>query len=230
MSTMVSRETPITNSSSLISAVETFVKEHMRDFDASHDYSHIERVVALARKILAAEQQDSPHIQYNPTVVIIGALMHDAADSKYLELLSQSSNIDPNTFIHDTLLTLGASSDLATAVQAIVQNVSYFKERRDPEGIQIVLRDYPELRIVQDADRLDAIGLVGTMRTIVYGGIIRRPNGFQGSVDWVHHERAPGVMEFMKTREGRRLGEAKMEAARVFKGLWDQEMGVGMDG
>ena len=263
------------NDSSLISAVMNFVKEHMRNFDGSHDYSHIERVVAFAYKILAAEQRDNPQIVYNPTIVILGALLHDAADHKYAHLLQQSSGIvkdaqekpdsttsnntpssgdtidaqkkkkephsfiyntppsgatknaqeqiDPTTFIYKTLLSLKASSTLATTMQMIVLHVSLSLERDEPEKVQKVLLKYPEHGIIQDADRLDAIGLTGMVRAMIFGGIRGRPTGMQGGIDYVYYERAPHIMEVMKTAEGKRLAKAKIKAGKAFKELWDEE-------
>ena len=243
--------------SSLISTVADFVKEHMKKFDGSHDYSHIERVVTFAHKILVAEQRDNPQTLYNPTIVTLGALLHDAADEKYAHLVLQSSRVtevaqetkdphsfiykthivlqssgatqdtretmDPDTFIYNTLISLGASSTLAATIQTIVPYVSLSHERKNPEKVQAMLLQHPELGVIQDADRLDAVGLTGMVRAMIFGGIRARPTGMQGGIDYVYFERAPEIIEVIKTKEARRLAEVKIEAGKVFKEMWDEE-------
>ncbi len=64
----------------------------------------------------------------------------------------------------------GVGEPFATAVVAIVNNVSYSTEIRDPDHTQSILEMHPELGIVQDADRLDAIGAIGVGRAFTFGG------------------------------------------------------------
>ena len=144
----------------LLPKVESFVRQYMTKYDASHDFHHIERVLALAKHIHAKEaarNQDEGALDTN--LIHLGALMHDVGDRKYIK---PGENV--TTLVKDTLLALGASEQTATAVQDIVSHVSYSTETKDPEGVRAAIARRPELAIVQDADRLDCIGAVGIGR------------------------------------------------------------------
>lgn len=117
-------------------------------FDASHDWQHIERVRNNAAAILVHEKADA-------FLVDIAVLLHDVSDPKYIQ-----DGEDPETAI---LNSLELTETQKQQVKAIIQSVSF-------KGGNGIAPATIEAEIVQDADRLDAIGAVGIARTFAYGG------------------------------------------------------------
>ncbi|RAL65850.1 hypothetical protein DID88_005513 [Monilinia fructigena] len=148
----------------LITQVTAFVEKYMSAYDGSHDFNHIRRVVGLAHRIYKELNEDR---MYEPEldlqVVTLAALLHDVGDKKYL-LPGQ----DSNTLVLSTLLGFGAEEKLAVKVQRIVLGVSYSSEVKDLALVKNLIEKYPELAVVQDADRLDAIGAIGIGRTFTH--------------------------------------------------------------
>lgn len=212
----------------LVNSVDEYVKEYMSHYDASHDYKHIQRVLGLARKILAAEragasstsspEQPNPAgPQYDDTLVTLGALLHDVGDKKYL-LPGQ----DATTLVRDVLLERGAPAALADRVQDLVLHVSFSTEKKDPQRIRDKIAGVPELAIVQDADRLDALGAVGIARCFTFGGARGRHDGLDESVE--HFVEKLELLEgMMKTATGRGLARERTERLKVFRAWWDSE-------
>ena len=87
-----------------------------------------------------------------------------------------------------------------------------------------VLLQHPELAIVQDADRLDAIGAVGIGRTFSYGAT--RGKGMEETLRHFE-EKLEKLQGMMKTAEGKRLARVRAERLRVFRGWWVDECGDG---
>jgi len=109
--------------------------------------------------------------------------LHDVGDKKYLQ-----PGEDVEIVVCELLLKNGASEALAARVQTVVKHVSFSAEKRDPQIVQDVLKTHPELAIVQDADRLDAIGAIGIGRTFTFGGAKRSEGGMQGTIDHFHEK------------------------------------------
>lgn len=137
----------------LINNTVEFVKEKLEGAEAGHDWFHIERVWKLSKKIAETEE-------CNQEVVELAALLHDIADPKF-------HNGDETIALQvsrDFLESQDASEELIEQVLFIIKNIS-FKNRGE------VSEDLPiELKIVQDADRIDAIGAIGIGRTFNFGG------------------------------------------------------------
>ncbi|MCJ1415347.1 hypothetical protein MMC32_001679 [Xylographa parallela] len=213
------------SSAALITRVKAFVKTYMAQpqYDASHDYNHIQRVLALAEHILSVEQTANPSVPYDPTIVTLAALLHDVGDHKYQPTIMLPSD-DPNTLVKATLIDLGAPLFQARYVQTIVKSVSYSHEIRDPARVRGVLLQHPELAIVQDADRLDALGAVGIARTFTYTGAKgkRTDDGMQETIR--HFEdKLERLVGMMKTAEGKRLATKRTQRLKVFKEWWEEE-------
>ncbi|KAJ5921601.1 hypothetical protein N7454_009075 [Penicillium verhagenii] len=161
---------------SLYDDMSTFVNTCMSGHDPSHNPPHVHRVVKLALKILDSERKLDPDTQYSEAVVKLAALLHDIGDRKYLPNLStdtaEPASLNPKTMVEYALLQRGAPADLASRVQTIVSHVSYSTECKDPSVIQRLIDQdgLVELAIVQDADRLDAIGAVGIGRCFTFLG------------------------------------------------------------
>ena len=145
------------NKQELIEQTITFVKEQLKDAEGGHDWWHIERVWKLSKHIAAKEN-------VNSLVVELGALLHDIADPKFYngdEMLG--SEIARNFLKNNSV-----DADTISQVVAIIENIS-FKGGNINQNFHS-----PELSVVQDADRLDAIGAIGIARTFNYGGFKNR--------------------------------------------------------
>lgn len=139
------------NRNEQILLTEEFVKENMKGYDSGHDWYHIIRVRNLARFINEMEQLADPFI------VEITALLHDTADSKFA-----SDSERGYSFICDFLDKNGLST-IRDQVLNVIKNISFSNKN-------IKELDNPLLFVVQDADRLDAIGAIGVARAFNYGG------------------------------------------------------------
>tara|TARA_B100000315_G_C14396048_1_gene504271 strand:+ start:45 stop:701 length:657 start_codon:yes stop_codon:yes gene_type:complete len=145
------KETP------LILATKTFVQQELANAEGGHDWFHIERVYKNA--LLIAEEED-----VNLDIIALGALLHDIADAKFhqgdetvgpkkAKQFLQQQNVESATIEH---------------VIKIIEHISFkggnFQQQFHSK----------ELAIVQDADRLDALGAIGIARTFNYGGFKNR--------------------------------------------------------
>ena len=130
-----------------------FVKEKLEGAEAGHDWFHIERVWKLSKKI--AEQEGG-----NLEVIELSALLHDIADPKF-------HNGDETLALKiskDFLEEIHVNAKLIEQVLFVIKNISFKNRAEAPENPPL------ELQIVQDADRLDAIGAIGIARTFNFGG------------------------------------------------------------
>ncbi len=143
---------------SLIDTTILFVRNQLKDAEGGHDWFHIERVFKNALLIAAEEECDV-------TVVKLGALLHDIADSKFH---NGDESIGPKT-ARNFLESQNVTQETISHVIAIIENIS-FKGGNFEKTFSS-----KELEIVQDADRLDAIGAIGIARTFNYGGFKNRP-------------------------------------------------------
>ena len=141
----------------LINVTIKFVKQELKNAEGGHDWFHIQRV--YKNSLLIANCEDCDIL-----VVKLAALLHDIADSKFYNgdetvgpkkarLFLESENVSENTIVH---------------VINIIENIS-FKGGNTIKNFHSL-----ELDIVQDADRLDAIGAIGIARTFNYGGFKNR--------------------------------------------------------
>lgn len=147
-------------------------------------------------------------------------LTHDLNDHKYLQ-----PGEDATSVISNLLTSHGCPAPLAEKVQTIATHVSYSNELRDPAAVTSVLALHPELGIVQDADRLDAIGAIGISRTFVFTGAKRPGAGMEESI--IHFgEKLERLEGMMKTASGRKMATVRTERLRVFRGWWEDEYAV----
>ena len=141
----------------IISKTITFVKETLADAEAGHDWFHIERVYKTAKHINSIENGD-------PLVVALAALLHDIADSKFN---GGDEEIGPR-IAGEFLQRLNLDAGIIQHVQQIIKNLSF------KASLGEITFASKELDIVQDADRLDAIGAIGIARAFTYGGFKNR--------------------------------------------------------
>lgn len=144
--------------SDLISKTIEFVKKKLEGAEAGHDWFHIERVWKLSKKIAEAEE-------CNIEVVELGALLHDIADPKFH---NGDENIGPDT-ARGFLENHNVNEDIIRQVIFIIRNISFKNRNEAPKEKPI------ELQVVQDADRLDAIGAIGIARVFNFGGFKNNP-------------------------------------------------------
>ena len=143
---------------SLLDKTILFVKEKLKNAEGGHDWFHIERVFKNSLLIAKEEQCDI-------TVVQLGALLHDIADSKFH---GGDETIGPRT-ARTFLESENVSEETIVHVINIIENISFKGGNFDKKF------NSKELEIVQDADRLDAIGAIGIARCFNYGGFKNRP-------------------------------------------------------
>jgi len=129
------------------------VKEKLHGAEAGHDWFHIERVWKLSKKIAETEN-------CNLEVVELSALLHDIADPKF----HAGNETLALKISQDFLENQNVSNAIIEQVLFIIQNISFKNRGEAPKDLPI------ELKIVQDADRLDAMGAIGIARTFNFGG------------------------------------------------------------
>jgi uncharacterized protein len=197
---------------------EIYVKEYMKNYDASHDYSHIQRVVALAHQIESSERVRNLRLVTSHHVVTLAALLHDIGDRKYLK-----EGEDAKTMVSSLLKSFKCPKDVADKVQLICTNVSYSNEMKNEAHVAELCKTIPELAIVQDADRLDAIGAVGIARMFTFTGAKENERGLSTEH---FYEKLLLLEGRMKTQTGRELAKERTERMKVFLGWWADETGV----
>lgn len=204
-------------SSDLYQGVYRYVEDYMSRYDVSHDFNHILRVLALAKHILAKELEDSPWKKLHKQAVLLAALLHDVGDKKYA-----TPGEGTEQPVEQLLQKHGCPPRFVAKVALIVEHVSYSNEVKRPQLVKAILGAHPELAIVQDADRLDAIGAIGIARVFSFGAAKAPDRGMQGCIDHFSDklERIEGMM---KTETGKRLARERTERLTQFRQWWDEE-------
>ena len=141
----------------LISNTIIFVKKQLENAEGGHDWFHIERVLKNSESIAKGEN-------CNLEIVQLGALLHDIADSKFH---NGDETIGPKV-AREFLENQNTDEETIQHVINIIDNISYkggnFERKFSSK----------ELDVVQDADRLDALGAIGIARAFNYGGFKNR--------------------------------------------------------
>lgn len=145
------------NNDVVIQKTVDFVKKTLTDAEGAHDWWHIYRVWKLSKHIAKTEN-------VNVFIVELGALLHDIADSKFH---NGDEEIGPRK-AKEFLNSLNVEKDVIIHIEKIIANISFKGGKHIQEFKSI------ELDVVQDADRLDAIGAIGIARTFNYGGYKNR--------------------------------------------------------
>ena len=136
-----------------------FVKETLKNAEGGHDWFHIERVYKNALLISKKEHVDL-------FIVRLGALLHDIADAKFYD---GDETMGPK-MATEFLTTQQVDADVRAHIVNIINHISY-KNSLSSTGEKFTSK---ELEVVQDADRLDAIGAIGIARCFNYGGFKNR--------------------------------------------------------
>ncbi|MEX0987957.1 MAG: HD domain-containing protein [Bacteroidales bacterium] len=136
-----------------------FAKTKLASFDGGHDWLHTERVLKMSQYILQREGEGDAE------VIELAAVLHDIADTKFHD----GAETDGGEMAHEFLVDRGLDSRKAGHIRDIINNIS-FRKRMERTPINTI-----EFQIVQDADRLDAMGAIGIARGFNYGGYKNRP-------------------------------------------------------
>lgn len=144
--------------SQIIAQTKSFVQKTLKNAEGGHDWFHTLRVYTNAKTILKNETADA-------FVVKLASLLHDIADSKFHNGNEDIGHQNAKAFLEKQ----SVDAEVITHVVNIIKNVSY-KGGHNKDKFRSV-----ELNIVQDADRLDAIGAIGIARTFNFGGFKNNP-------------------------------------------------------
>lgn len=145
------------NRAEIILKTETFVKSELKNAEGGHDWWHTNRVRNTALHLAKIEKADL-------LIVELAALLHDIADSKF-------NSGDEDAGLHkaaEFMKSLNMDEKNISQIGFIIRNISFKSENIPNEKKSI------EFKIVQDADRLDAIGAIGIARAFNYGGFKNR--------------------------------------------------------
>jgi len=177
-----------------------YVRELFQGNSDGHDFDHTMRVYRTAMEIADSEPD------CDRKIVSLAALLHDADDSK---LFATADNANARAF----LAAQNVDEDTAGKICTAINSVSFSKNRdRCPELL--------EGRIVQDADRLDAIGAIGIARTFAYGG--KHGRTLDSSIDHFH-EKLLLLKAMMHTEKAKEMAESRHAFMESFLQEWEKE-------
>lgn len=201
----------------LVEATKVFVKQQLENAEGGHDWFHTIRVFNNVKLIAKGENVDD-------LVVALGALLHDIADSKFHD---GDETIGPRV-AREFLFEHNVDSSVIEHVVKIIENISFNKSLEAGEKFTSL-----ELQVVQDADRLDAIGAIGIARCFNYGGFKNRKlfdPDIQPNLNMTKEEykksKAPTINHFyekllllkdkMNTKTGKRIAKERHKYMEEF--------------
>ncbi|MGV3546514.1 MAG: HD domain-containing protein [Pedobacter sp.] len=207
----------------IIEQTINFVKKTLANAEAGHDWFHIERVYKTAQHINETEKADD-------LIVALAALLHDIADSKFN---GGDEEIGPQK-AGDFLENIGVDANIINEVRLIIKNLSYKASLGEINYFS------KELNVVQDADRLDAIGAIGIARAFTYGGFKNRvlyDPSIQPNLNMTKEEykntTAPTINHFyekllllkdlMKTETGKKMAQQRHDFMLAYLDQFYQE-------
>jgi uncharacterized protein len=209
----------------ILNATIRFVKNELKDAEGGHDWWHIERVVNNARLISRSEP-------VNHFIVELASLLHDIADAKFYDGDEDAGPLKARAF----LAGLQVKEETIALVGKIIRNISF------KGGNFTIDFSSPELAVVQDADRLDAMGAIGIARAFNYGGFnnreiynpsikpdlqITREAYKKSSTPTINHfyEKLLLLKDRMQTETGKKIAEERHRFMEIFLAQFYQEWG-----
>lgn len=204
------------NQEQIIERTVEFVKEVLANAEGGHDWWHIYRVWKSAKQIAESEE-------VNLFVVELGALLHDIADSKFHD---GDETVGPRK-AREFLISQEVDEEVMIHVEDIITNISFKGGNHDQKFKSL------ELDVIQDADRLDALGAIGVARTFNYGGHKNReiynpeikPNLNMNKEEY-KNSNAPTLNHFyekllllkdrMNTESGKRMAKQRHEFMQIY--------------
>jgi len=218
------------NETLIIEKTIAFVKETLKGAEGGHDWFHTQRVLLNAKLIAKGEK-------VNDFIIALGSLLHDIADAKFY---NGDETIGPKKAT-EFLLSQNVDSSVIDHIVKIIENIS-FKNSLSADCIKFTSK---ELEVIQDADRLDAIGAIGIARCFNYGGFKNReiynpevqPN-LNLSKAAYKNSNSPTINHFyekllllkdkMNTKTGRRIAEQRHQFMKKyldqFYAEWDGKL------
>ena len=191
----------MTDAQNILQKTEEFVRCQMEKNDAAHDSGHILRVVRLTRQLCRA------YPQADPFRTELLAWLHDMNDDKLASNVGQAS-------VAGFLQSIGISEEEICFIREALPYISYRKHPRLSPQIPL------EIRIVQDADRIDAMGAIGVARAFAYGGAKNR-----SLEDSLAHfdEKLLLLYDLLSTEEARRIALPRYEFLKAFYAQFSAE-------
>lgn len=218
----------------LIDKCVIFVKNELAAGEKGHDWWHVDRVWRLARHISASEPVDQ-------FIVELAALLHDIADSKFHGGDEEIGPAKAAAF----LSSLNIQESTVSHVVHIIRNISFKGGHKSSEFTS------PEMCVVQDADRLDAMGAIGIARAFHFGGYKNRllyhpdikPNPGMTKEEYKHsdaptinhfHEKLLLLKDLMNTPTGKALAGKRhtfmVQFLDEFEAEWHNVTGISHSG
>jgi uncharacterized protein len=196
------------NKRQVILKTKEFVKQRMYGENSGHDWWHVYRVWKLAKKIAKEEKA-------NTFVVELAALLHDLEDHKFVR---KKQNL-AEKFLRE----LKVDEETISKVSYIINNISFSKNVL--KGLKT-----KEAKVVQDADRIDALGAIGIARCFATGAKLNRPiydpnikpnvdlKNYQGSQTSINHfyEKLLQLEKLMNTRTGKKIAKERTRFMKQF--------------
>ena len=184
----------------IIEAAINYITDLCQDNSGGHDVSHTMRVYRNALAIAAREKKCDMEI------VSLAALLHDADDHKLFQTVNNSN---ARRFLTDQSVDPEKTERIINAINSVSFSQNRGKHPETPEG-----------KIVQDADRLDAIGAVGIARTFAYGG--EHGRSLDSSIGHFH-EKLLLLKDEMNTDTARKLAEERHAFMLTFLEKYQEE-------
>ncbi|WFO45919.1 HD domain-containing protein [Bacillus pumilus] len=195
-----------------LEAAASFVSDRLKYEPTGHDAVHIDRVRQLARQITNQEGGSL-------FVIEMAAIVHDIIDEK----LSSEWKLSPQQLEHQLLFWEVNTRDIRY-IMDIITTMSFRHRHKQNRPITL------EGAIVQDADRLDAIGATGIARVFTYAGAKGEPHYSkdtqQGSVLKHMEEKLLKLKDLMNTHAGKQLAEDRHDLMSLFIKTWKEECGL----
>ncbi|MBP2078284.1 HD domain-containing protein [Oceanobacillus polygoni] len=194
------------NKTDQLETIRDYVFTLFREDETGHDFFHMRRVARIARRIAEAEQADV-------FLCEAAAWLHDVGDTKLFP--------NPNETVekmNNFLASISLNEDQVHAINHIISGVSFSKGDAIPDTL--------EGRIVQDADRLDAIGAIGIARTFAYGGankqLLYHPTNKSNSIQHFY-DKLLKLKDLMHTETARALAKERHQYMEAFLKQFYQE-------
>lgn len=178
--------------------VKEFVYQELNNDFSGHDYNHAIRVLNNAKKIVLEEKNDN----INDKIIFISSLIHDCIDHKLF------CDIDKQIEKIIELLKDILNDNEIDEVLDIIQNISFSKNKK--------LTNI-NAQICCDADRLDALGAIGIIRTIEYGAVNNRKfdNGENATINHFY-DKLLKLKDLMYTDTGKSLAHSRHQFLEDF--------------
>ncbi|WP_278926391.1 HD domain-containing protein [Staphylococcus auricularis] len=206
--------------------IRDYMTQALSTDQTGHDVTHIQRVEKIAVKLAEAEQVDDEGLE----IILAAVYLHDTIDDKVVT--DVDSALEEVTVL---LKEAGASDEHQQQIMDIILNISYAKNLEHPKA----LCHFGQ--IVQDADRIDALGAIGIARAFYYGGTKGHPLydettprsldelnevNYRDRISVVNHfhEKLLHLKDKMNTDMGKRIAAERTEAMRTFLKTLNEEI------